>query len=98
MLYDQAAFWQWKSNVVLDGFTTRNSPAWNLHAYFSDDVKLLNLTVENPKISPNTDGLDIESCRRTLVQGVHFSVGDDCIAVKSGKFTWGGATKGRLRI
>lgn len=76
-------------NVLLEGFTTRNSPAWNLHPYFSDDVKLLNLTVENPKNSPNTDGLDIESCRRTLVQGVHFSVGDDCIAVKSGKIYMG---------
>jgi len=76
-------------NVLLEGFTTRNSPAWNLHPYFSDDVKLLNLTVENPKISPNTDGLDIESCRRTLVQRVHFSVGDDCIAVKSGKIYMG---------
>jgi polygalacturonase len=43
----------------------------------------------NPWNSPNTDGCDPESCDGIRVLGVHFSLGDDCIAVKSGKIYMG---------
>lgn len=75
--------------VTIQGLTFRNSPAWNLHPYFSHDLAFLNLTVQAPADSPNTDGFDPESCRNVLVAGVHFSLGDDCIAIKSGKLYMG---------
>ncbi|NMM93060.1 glycoside hydrolase family 28 protein [Bifidobacterium oedipodis] len=67
------------------GITVRNSPSWNIHPVLSRDLRFLNLTIESPKVSPNTDGLNPESCNNVLIKGCHFSVGDDCIAVKSGK-------------
>ncbi len=76
-------------NVTLQGITCCNSPAWTLHPYFSDDLRFLDLNVENPSDSPNTDGLDPESCRNVEILGVRFSLGDDCIAVKSGKIYMG---------
>lgn len=76
-------------NVTLQGVTCCNSPAWTLHPYFSDDLRFLDLTVKNPSDSPNTDGLDPESCKNVEILGVHFSLGDDCIAVKSGKIYMG---------
>lgn len=76
-------------NVTLQGVTFRNSPSWTLHPYFSDDLRFLDLNVENPADSPNTDGLDPESCRNVEILGVRFSLGDDCIAVKSGKIYMG---------
>lgn len=76
-------------NVTIEGITSRNSPSWNLHPYFSENLRLINLQVQNPMISPNTDGLDVESCRNVLIAGVDFSVGDDCIAIKSGKIYMG---------
>ena len=75
--------------VTLQGLTIRNSPAWNLQPYFSQDLKFLNLTVEAPADSPNTDGFDPESCARLLMAGTRFSLGDDCIAIKSGKIWMG---------
>jgi polygalacturonase len=72
-------------NVTLQGLTVRNSPAWNLHPHYSDDLRFLSLTVLAPADSPNTDGFDPESCADVLVAGVRFSVGDDCVAVKAGK-------------
>lgn len=71
--------------VQVQGLTFCNSPAWVIHPYFSDELVFANLTVKNPQQSPNTDGLDPESCRGVEILGVHFSLGDDCIAVKSGK-------------
>ncbi|MCM1193061.1 MAG: glycoside hydrolase family 28 protein [Butyrivibrio sp.] len=76
-------------NVTLQGVTCCNSPAWTLHPYFSDDLKFIDLQVLNPADSPNTDGCDPESCKNVDILGVRFSLGDDCIAVKSGKIYMG---------
>lgn len=76
-------------NITLQGVTFRKSPSWTLHPYFSNDLRFVGLTVENPADSPNTDGLDPESCRNVEILGVRFSLGDDCIAVKSGKIYMG---------
>ena len=76
-------------NVTLAGITVCNSPSWTLHPFFSEDLKFIGLNIQNPFNSPNTDGLDPESCRNVDILGVHFSVGDDCIAIKSGKIFMG---------
>lgn len=76
-------------HIVVQGITVQNSPSWNIHPYFSNHLRFLDLKVLNPKDSPNTDGLDPESCRDLEVAGVYFSLGDDCIAVKSGKIYMG---------
>lgn len=76
-------------HIIVQGLTVQNSPSWNIHPYFSNHLKFFDLTVINPKVSPNTDGLDPESCRDLEIAGVYFSLGDDCIAVKSGKIYMG---------
>ncbi|MBR3359131.1 MAG: glycoside hydrolase family 28 protein [Solobacterium sp.] len=73
-------------NITLHGITVANSPSWHLHPYFSENIRFLDVFVTAPKISPNTDAIDPESCRNVDIIGCSFSVGDDCIAVKSGKF------------
>lgn len=75
--------------MTLCGVTFKNSPSWTLHPYFSDNLKFYGLTINNPSDSPNTDGLDPESCKNVDIVGVKFSLGDDCIAVKSGKIYMG---------
>ena len=72
-------------NVTVQGLTVQNSPAWNVHPYYSRDLRFLGLTILAPQSSPNTDGLNPECCQDVLVAGVRFSVGDDCVAVKAGK-------------
>lgn len=71
------------------GITLTNSPSWTIHPFYSDNLGFYNITEINPADSPNTDGLDPESCRNIKVLGVHFSLGDDCIAIKSGKIYMG---------
>ncbi|MCU0105022.1 glycoside hydrolase family 28 protein [Acholeplasma vituli] len=76
-------------NVALQGVTVKNTPSWNLHPYFSEFIDFIDLKIESPKDSPNTDGCDPESCKDVRIIGVEFSVGDDCIALKSGKIELG---------
>ncbi len=73
-------------NILIEGITIKNSPSWTIHPLFCEDVKLLNLEIENPAESPNTDGINPESCRNILIAGCRISVGDDCVAVKSGRY------------
>lgn len=85
------------SGVWIHGLTFCNSPSWTIHPYFCRDMKFLGIQIENPKISPNTDGLNPESCVRTEIIGVRFSLGDDCIALKSGKIDMGSRYKAPCR-
>jgi polygalacturonase len=80
-------------NVALHGVTVRNSPSWTLHPFFSKGIGFYNIAVEAPADSPNTDGCDPESCDGVEILGVRFSVGDDAVALKSGKIYMGAKYK-----
>jgi len=76
-------------NITLQGITVQNSPSWNIHPYFTNHFKAIDIKVLGPADSRNTDGLDPESCNDVEIVGCYFSVGDDCIAIKSGKIYMG---------
>ncbi len=77
------------SNITFQGVTVTNTPSWNLHPYFSENINFIDMKLISPKESPNTDGCDPESCNNVNIIGVYFSVGDDCIAIKAGKIYMG---------
>ncbi|RKL68163.1 glycoside hydrolase [Salipaludibacillus neizhouensis] len=74
--------------IKLSGVTFQNSPAWNVHPLESNDILIDGVTIRNPWYSQNGDGLDIESCKRVIIQNTVFDVGDDAICMKSGKGKW----------
>lgn len=71
--------------VLIDGPTFQNSPAWCIHPLMCEDVTIRNTSVRNPWYSQNGDGVDIESCRNSIIHDCSFDVGDDAICIKSGK-------------
>jgi len=71
--------------ILLEGFTIQNSPAWTIHPLLCENITLRNVTARNPWYGQNTDALDLESCRNGLVEGCTFDVGDDGICIKSGR-------------
>lgn len=81
------------NNVTISGIRLQNSPQWTVHPYFSDNLRFLDMEIRNPKHSPNTDGINPQSCSKVEIIGVYFSLGDDCIAVKSGKIYMGSTYK-----
>ena len=76
-------------NVRIHGLRARNSPSWHIHPYYCSDLGFYDLRIAAPKDSPNTDAMDPESCDGVEIVGCRFDVGDDCIAVKSGKIELG---------
>lgn len=72
------------TNINVVGLFIHNTPAWNVHPYFSKKLKFINMRIENPVNMPTTDGLDPDCCDDVLILGNYFNVGDDCIAIKSG--------------
>lgn len=72
-------------NILIDGVTFENSPAWTTHINASEHITIRNLTVKNPWYGTNTDALDLESSKNALVEDCHFDTGDDGICIKSGR-------------
>jgi polygalacturonase len=72
-------------NVLIEGCTFTNSPSWTIHPYECNNVTVDKVTIVNPPNSPNTDGINPESCRNVHVANCHVDVGDDCVTIKSGK-------------
>ena len=76
-------------NITVHGIKACNSASWQLHPFFTDHISFYDVLVSAPKVSPNTDALDPESCDDVNIIGCRFTVGDDCIAIKSGKIELG---------
>ncbi len=79
-------------NVYLHGVLFENSPAWNIHPLMCENVIIDGIFARNPGYSQNGDGLDLESCKNSIIVNSLFDVGDDGICIKSGK-----DEQGRLR-
>ncbi len=72
-------------NLLLEGVIFENSPAWNIHPLMCENVIVDGIFVRNPEYAQNGDGIDLESCKNSLIINSIFDVGDDGICIKSGK-------------
>lgn len=72
-------------NLFLEGVIFQNSPAWNLHPLWCENVIIDHVQVRNPSYSQNGDGIDLESCKNSIIVNSTFDCGDDGICIKSGK-------------
>jgi polygalacturonase len=71
-------------NVLIEGVILKNSPAWTVNPVRCENVNVRGVTIMNPSDSPNTDGINPDSCRLVRISDCLVSVGDDCITLKSG--------------
>lgn len=66
--------------------TLLNSAFWFIHPLFCNDVRVEGVVARAPHNSRNTDGFDPDSCTNVYVNDCVFETGDDCIAIKSGRY------------
>ncbi|MFT3825378.1 MAG: glycoside hydrolase family 28 protein [Chitinophagaceae bacterium] len=71
--------------ILLEGVTFQNSPAWCIHPLLCENLTVRNAYVKNPWYAQNGDGIDVESCKKVLIENSTFDVGDDGICIKSGR-------------
>lgn len=72
------------TNVLIEGISAINSPSWTINPVHCQNVNIRGVTIINPADSPNTDGINPDSCRLVRISDCYVSVGDDCITIKSG--------------
>lgn len=70
--------------ITIQGIKMIDSPSWTVNPILCENMTVDNVTILNPADSPNTDGIDPESCKNVRISNCHIDVGDDCIAIKAG--------------
>jgi polygalacturonase len=76
-------------NLRVQDITLQNSPSFHLVPTECEDVVITNVTIKAPSNSPNTDAIDPSMCKNVLITRCHIDVGDDNVAIKSGRFLQG---------
>lgn len=69
--------------VRLEGLSTSYQHMWSIHPTLCDNVVIRGLTIRST--GGNGDGIDVDSCRNTLIDSCDIATGDDCISLKSGR-------------
>lgn len=72
------------NNVLIRDINIIDSPSWTIHPVYCEDVTVDNVTIVQPYESPNTDGINPDSCRNVRISNCYVDVGDDCVTIKSG--------------
>lgn len=70
-------------NIVLQDVTLSDSPTFTFWSIACEDININGIRIINPQKGPNTDGLDLDCCRRVTVSNCIIEGGDDAIAIKS---------------
>lgn len=72
-------------NILIEGVTLTNSPSWTVHPAWCKNLTVRDIKIKNPRIAPNTDGINLESCKRVLVENCVVDTGDDALCLKAGR-------------
>jgi len=66
--------------VLVEKVITSQTGMWSIHPVYCEDVTFRGLTVNS-----GADGIDVDSCKHTVIDGCTFDTADDCISLKSGR-------------
>jgi polygalacturonase len=74
-------------NVRLENLSLYRSGFWTVHICYSQDVTVYNIIIRNNEDGrgPSTDGIDIDSSRKVLVEKADITCNDDALCVKAGR-------------
>jgi len=72
-------------NLRVENITIQNSPKFHLVPTDCDGVVISNVTILAPARAANTDAIDPSICRNVLITRCRIDVGDDNVAIKSGR-------------
>jgi len=75
------------SEVTVRGLHLRRSGFWTVHVCYSRDVLVSEVTIRNNECGrgPSTDGIDVDSSQRVVVEKADIECNDDALCMKAGR-------------
>ncbi len=70
-------------HLRIEDVRIENASGWTLRPIECDDVFIQGITIKNPVIGPNTDGIDLTCSRNVFISNCLIDTGDDAICLKS---------------
>lgn len=70
-------------NLRIEDVRIENASGWTLRPIQCDHVVIRGITIKNPVIGPNTDGIDPTCCQNVFIADCLIDTGDDAICLKS---------------
>jgi polygalacturonase len=67
-------------NVRVEDVNTQQFGMWSTHPVYCENVTFKNVTFKS-----GADGIDVDSCKHTVIDGCTFETSDDSISLKSGR-------------
>ena len=77
----EVAFYECRG-VRIEGVTLRNMAMWTCFLHGCDDVAIKGVTIRNDLRFANTDGFDVDACRRVTITDCDVETADDAFAIR----------------
>jgi hypothetical protein len=71
------------TNLRLESIEIVGASGWTLRPINCTRVFIHGITIKNPAIGPNTDGIDLTGCQQVTISDCLIDTGDDAICLKS---------------
>ena len=71
------------TNLRLESIELTGASGWTLRPINCTRVFIQGITIRNPAIGPNTDGIDLTGCQHVVISDCLLDTGDDAICLKS---------------
>jgi len=70
-------------NLRIEDVRIENAPGWTLRPIHCDNVFIRGISIKNPIIGPNCDGIDPTCCHNVFISDCLIDTADDAICLKS---------------
>ncbi|KAK4489083.1 hypothetical protein RD792_004877 [Penstemon davidsonii] len=79
----------WVNDAQISGLTSINSQLMHLVINSCNNVRVSNVKIIAPDLSPNTDGIHVQSSTGVTITNTLIKTGDDCISIGPGTIIYG---------
>ena len=71
------------SGVTIADVELEESPYWSCFLHGCEQVNIRGVRIKNHRMTPNSDGIDLDCCRFVTVSDCRIDAGDDCITLRA---------------
>ena len=69
--------------IRIEGVAFRDCPLWTMWLRLCEDIDIAGIAIDCEQKMINSDGIDLDGCRRVRVRDSRFRTGDDCIVLRA---------------